>query len=163
MIVLGIDPGSRATGFSVVTRQKSRFVLLEAGVIHTNTKAEIPSRLLEIHTGIEKVIQKHNPDTAAIEAIFAGKSAESALRLGQARGVALMTLAKYGLNVTPYNPMTVKKNVGGHGRAGKNEMIRTVTFLLGLKKDLPSDAADATAIALTHLMHSSFNHKLGKS
>ena len=74
-----------------------------------------------------------------------------------------MTLAKYGLNVTPYNPMTVKKNGGGHGRAGKNEMIRTVTFLLRLEKDLPSDAADATAIALTHLMHSSFNHKLGKS
>ncbi len=163
MIVLGIDPGSRATGFSVVTRQKSRFVLLEAGVIRTNTKAEIPSRLLEIHTGIEEVIQKYNPDTAAIESIFTGKSAESALRLGQARGVALMTLAKYGLNVTPYNPMTVKKNVGGHGRAGKNEMIRTVSFLLRLKKDLASDAADATAIALTHLMHSSFNHKLGKS
>lgn len=163
MIVLAIDPGSRATGFSVVTRQKSRFVLLEAGVIRTNTKDEIANRLLEIHDGIEKVITKHKPDTAAIEAIFAGKSAESALRLGQARGVALMTLAKHGLDVTPYNPMTVKKNVGGSGRAGKKEMIRTVSFLLGLRKDLASDAADATAIAITHLMHSSFNHKLGRT
>lgn len=162
MIVLGIDPGSRATGFSVITRQKSRFVLLEAGIIRTDTKADIAERLLQIYQGIEAVIQRHNPTTSAIESIFVGKSAESALKLGQARGVALMTLAKYGLDVTPYHPMTVKKNVGGSGRAGKKEMIRTVSFLLGLRKDLPSDAADATAIAITHLMHSSFNQKLRK-
>jgi crossover junction endodeoxyribonuclease RuvC len=162
MIVLGIDPGSRATGFSVITRQKSRFVLLEAGVIRTDAKAETSERLLQIHEGIEAIIQKHSPTTSAIESIFSGKSAASALKLGQARGVALMTLAKYGLDVTPYHPMTVKKNVGGSGRAGKKEMIRTVTFLLGLRKDLASDAADATAIAITHLMLYSFNQKLRK-
>ena len=162
MIVLGIDPGSQATGFSVLHKEKGRFRLIEAGIIRTKTKDGIPKRLLVIHNELEKVIQKHNPTTAAIESIFAGKSAESALRLGQARGVALVVLAKHNLDVTPYNPMTVKKSVGGHGRAGKAEMIRIVSRLLGLSKDLPSDAADASAIAITHLMHTSFQNKLRK-
>ena len=162
MIVLGVDPGSRATGFSVLRKEKSRFVLIEAGVIRTNSKNSIPQRLLTIHNNLQQIIDAHSPTTAAIESIFAGKSAESALRLGQARGVALMVLAKNDLEVTPYNPMTVKKSVGGHGRAGKDEMIRIVSRILGLPKNLPSDAADASAIAITHFMHANFQNKLRK-
>ena len=162
MIVLGVDPGSQATGFSVLHKEKGRFKLIEAGIIRTKTKDGIPKRLLKIHDELQAVIDKHQPTTSAIESIFAGKSAESALRLGQARGVALMVLAKNNLDVTPYNPMTVKKSVGGHGRAGKAEMIRIVSRLLGLTKDLPSDAADASAIAITHFMHASFQNKLRK-
>jgi len=160
MIVLGIDPGSQATGFSVLYQEKGRFKLLEAGIIRTNSKNPIPKRLLKIHDELQSIIDKHNPTTSAIETIFTGKSSEAALRLGQARGVALMVLAKNNLEVTPYNPMTVKKSVGGHGRAGKKEVARIVTRLLGLTKDLPSDAADASAIAMTHFMRASFENKL---
>ena len=162
MIVLGIDPGSQATGFSVLHQERGRFKLIEAGIIRTNSKKPIPERLLKIHDELQAIIEKHNPSTGAIEAIFSGKSPESALRLGQARGVALMVMAKHNIDVSPYNPMTVKKSIGGHGRAGKQEITRIVTRLLGLEKDLPSDAADASAIAITHIMRASFEQKLRK-
>ena len=162
MIVLGIDPGSRVTGYALVCKEGARFRLSEAGLIRTNTKADIPTRLNEIHSGLVEVIKQHKPDTAAIESIFRYKSSESALRLGQARGVALLALAQHGLSVSEYNPMVVKKSIGGTGRAGKNELGLIVTKLLGLAKPLPADAADAAAIAMTHLLHSSFQRHLRK-
>ena len=162
MIVLGIDPGSRTTGYAAITRKSGRFFLLEGGQIKTNTKQAIPLRLLSIHEQLHEVVQRIKPATAAIESIFRHKSSESALRLGQARGVALVVLAKHGLEVTDYNPMTVKKSIGGHGRAGKNEMVRVVTRLLGLPKDLPADTADAAAIAMTHFMHADFQQRIKK-
>ncbi len=152
MIVIGVDPGSRVTGYSFITKQRNRFQLVEAGCIKTNPKASIPERLHHIHVELDKLIEKHNPSSAAIEEIFSGKSIKSALLLGQARGVALMTLGKHGLAVSAYHPNKIKKNVGGHGKAGKNEMIRVVSMLLGVKEPLQADAADATAIAMTHLM-----------
>ena len=152
MIVIGVDPGSRVTGYSFITKQKNRFRLVEAGCIKTNPKAPIPVRLHHIHAELDKLILKHAPSSAAIEEIFAGKSIKSALLLGQARGVALMTLGKHNLDVSAYHPNKIKKNVGGHGKAGKNEMIRVVSMLLGVTEPLQADAADATAIAMTHLM-----------
>jgi crossover junction endodeoxyribonuclease RuvC len=152
MIVIGVDPGSRVTGYSFITKQKNRFRLVEAGCIKTNPKASIPVRLHHIHAELDKLILKHSPSSAAIEEIFAGKSIKSALLLGQARGVALMTLGKHNLEVSAYHPNKIKKNVGGHGKAGKNEMIRVVSMLLGVTEPLQADAADATAIAMTHLM-----------
>ena len=162
MIVLGIDPGSRVTGYAAVTRKSGRFHLIEAGTVRSNPKEDIPTRLLSIYSGLYELIGKIKPDSSAIEAIFRYKSSESALRLGQARGVALLALAQYDLPITDYNPMTVKKSVGGSGRAGKKEIIRIVTRLLGLQKDLPSDAADAAAIAITHLIHSAFQARIKK-
>ena len=152
MIVIGIDPGSRVTGYSFITKQKNRFRLVEAGCIKTRPKAPIPERLHHIYVELDRLILKHKPDSAAIEEIFSGKSVKSALLLGQARGVALMTLGKHNLDVSAYHPNKIKKNVGGHGRAGKNEMIRVVSMLLGVTEPLQADAADATAIAMTHLM-----------
>jgi len=152
MIVIGVDPGSRVTGYSFITKQKNRFRLVEAGCIKTNPNAPIPDRLHHIHVELDKLITKHAPSSAAIEEIFSGKSIKSALLLGQARGVALMTLGKHNLEVSAYHPNKIKKNVGGHGKAGKNEMIRVVSMLLGVTEPLQADAADATAIAMTHLM-----------
>ena len=160
MIVLGIDPGSRVTGYAVITKKGGRFKLIEAGIIRSDTKKSIPERLLEIHTGLREVIEEFKPDTAGIESVFHHHASEATVRLGQARGVALLALAQSSIPVSPYNPSTVKKNVGGHGRANKKDMIRVVSRLLGLPKDLSSDAADATAIAITHLMLSSFNRKI---
>ena len=160
LVVLGIDPGCRVTGYAVLTRKGARFQLLEAGIIKSNTKADMQDRLLEIHTGLSEVIAQFKPSSAGIESVFHHHSSESTIRLGQARGVALLALAQHKIPSAPYNPMTVKKSVGGHGRASKNEMIRIVTRLLGLSKDLRSDAADAAAIAITHLMHSEFQRRL---
>ncbi len=160
MRVLGIDPGSNATGWAVVQRERGRYVLLGAGVIRTRAEDPIPDRLLRIYEGLGAVITAQRPEAAAIETIFSHRSADSALKLGQARGVALLATAQVGLSLAEYNAMTVKKTVGGHGRAGKPEMVRIVTRLLGLAEDLPADAADAVAIAITHLGHAVFADKV---
>ncbi len=152
-VVLGVDPGSNATGWAAVRRERGRFVLVGAGVIRTRRQDGVPARLLAIHDGLAEVIAGVQPREAAVEAIFRHRSSESALRLGQARGVALLALARAGLPVAEYNAMTVKKTVGGHGRAGKPEMVRVVARLLGLAEPLPADAADAAAIAMTHMLH----------
>ena len=154
MRIFGIDPGSNATGYAVVERRAGRYVLVDAGVVRTKSKDPVPERLLVIHAGLEaRLAAAGAVDAVAIEAIFRHKSSESALRLGQARGVALLVAAQAGLKVSEYNAMTVKKTIGGHGRAGKEEMQRIVARLLGLKEELPADAADAAAIAMTHLGH----------
>ncbi len=160
MLVLGIDPGSTATGYAAVHRKAGRYVLLEAGVIRTKVKRPVPERLLTIHTGLVEVLERVQPDCVSIEAIFRHRSSESALRLGQARGVALLAAAQQGLEVTAYNPMTVKKSIGGHGRAGKGEMVRLVSMLVGRSKPLATDAADAAAIAITHLVNHTFTARL---
>ncbi|MDG1478088.1 MAG: crossover junction endodeoxyribonuclease RuvC [Myxococcota bacterium] len=161
LLVFGIDPGSTATGFSVVYRESNRFVLVDAGVIRTRVKDPIPTRLKVIHDGLTEALEKFKPECVAIESIFKHRSSESALRLGQARGVALLAAAQHDLEVTAYNPMTVKKSVGGSGRAAKAEMVRLVARLVG--KQLPSDAADATAIAITHIITSAFTSRVNRT
>ena len=156
MRVFGIDPGSTATGFAVVDRSSGRFRLIDAGVIRTKSGTPVPERLAAIHAGLTERLAEHAVDCVAIEAIFRHRSSESALRLGQARGVALLAAAQAGHAVHEYNAMTVKKTVGGHGRAGKPEVARVVTRLLGADHGLASDASDAAAIAITHLMHNAF-------
>ncbi len=133
-------------------------MLVESGVIRTQVKDPVPSRLRVIHEGLTAALDRIKPECVAIEAIFHHRSSESALRLGQARGVALLAAAQHDLEVTAYNPMTVKKSVGGTGRAGKPEMVRLVARLVGEK--LPADAADATAIAITHIITSAFASRL---
>jgi len=153
MRVLGIDPGSRATGFGVVERVRGRLRYLHAGVIRTQTDAPMSVRLHQIHEGLVEALGTFQPREVAIEAIFRHKSSESALRLGQARGVALLAAAQAGFDPTPYNPMTVKRTVGASGGADKVAVARMVNMLLGIDLKLASDASDALAIAITHLAH----------
>ncbi len=160
MRVFGIDPGSSATGYAVVERRAGRFVLHEAGVIRTQSATPIPQRLRRIYRGLSEQLCAVSIDCVAIEAIFRHRSSESALRLGQARGVALLAAAEAELPVYEYNAMTVKKTVGGHGRAGKPEMARLLARLVGCDKVLASDASDAAAIAITHLMHHAFQRRV---
>jgi crossover junction endodeoxyribonuclease RuvC len=117
-------------------------------------------RLGLIHKGVSEVIARHQPEGAAIEQIFQYRSAESALRLGHARGVAMVALHQGGLSIGEYNPGTIKKSVAGNGRAGKPEIQRLVAALLGLEKPLPQDASDAAAIALTHLARAGLQARL---
>ena len=153
MLVLGIDPGSQATGYALVDRQRGRYRLLSAGVVKTSTKQEMPHRLRLIAEGLRSVLSLHRPEVVAIEAIFRHKSSESALRLGQARGIALLVAAESNLPVFEYNAMTVKKSTTGAGRADKAQVQRAVRMLTGSTDELASDAWDAAAIAITHLAH----------
>lgn len=153
MLVLGIDPGSQRTGYGLVDRERGRYVLRAAGVVKTDTEDPIPERLNAIYEGLSAVIAAHKPEVVAIEAIFRHKSSESALRLGQARGVALLAAARAGLQVFEYNASTVKKSVTGSGKADKDMVGRMVGMLLGANIPLSADAADAVAIAMTHLAH----------
>ncbi|MDP2314590.1 MAG: crossover junction endodeoxyribonuclease RuvC [Pseudomonadota bacterium] len=153
MKVLGIDPGSRSTGWGVVTREHGRYRLLAAGAIRTSSDTPMPERLLAIHQGLVAVLVTHAPDVIAIEAIFSHKSATSALVLGQARGVALVAAAASGRPVFEYNAMTIKSSVAGSGRADKEAVGRMVAVLLGGAVEGPHDAVDAVAVAMTHHAH----------
>jgi crossover junction endodeoxyribonuclease RuvC len=151
--VLGIDPGSRSTGWAVVTREAGRYRLLASGAIRPDPSGPMPTRLLEIHHELLAVLALHAPDVVAIEAIFAHKSSTSALVLGQARGVALVAAAGAGKAVYEYNANTVKSAVAGSGRADKEAVGKMVAMLLGGHVEGPHDAADAVAIAMTHHAH----------
>jgi crossover junction endodeoxyribonuclease RuvC len=151
--VLGVDPGSRSTGWGVVTREGGRYRLLAAGAIRTAPADPMPARLLAIHRELGDIVRLWAPDVCAIEAIFAHKSATSALVLGQARGVALVAVAAAGVPVYEYNASTIKSAVAGSGRADKEAVGKMVAILLGGQIEGPHDAADAVAIAMTHHAH----------
>jgi crossover junction endodeoxyribonuclease RuvC len=153
MVVFGIDPGSTVTGWGVVSQSRGRFRLIDCGAVKTSSKQPIPDRLLAIHEGLASALSRHEVDAVAIEAIFRHKSSESAIRLGQARGVALLAAAQAGHVAAEYNAMTVKRSVGAHGRADKTAVARMVATLLGAEPPGPADISDAIAIAITHLAH----------
>lgn len=153
MIVFGIDPGSTVTGWGVVESRRGRLHLVGAGCIRTRSEEPMESRLLRIHDGLLDALDQHPVDAVAIEAIFTHKSAESALRLGQARGVALLAAAQRGFSPVSYNTSTVKRSVGAHGRADKAAVAKIVRLLLGALPDGPEDLSDALAIAITHCNH----------
>ncbi len=149
--VLGIDPGSRTTGWGVVARVSGRMVRVASGVVRTDPEMPMPARLQTIHLGLLAAIHTHSPGEAAMEEIFAYRSAASALVLGQARGVALLAVA--GLPLATYNASTIKKSVSGSGKADKEQVARMMQVVLGLSEALPADETDALAVAVTHLAH----------
>lgn len=151
MVVFGIDPGSTVTGYGVVATERGRLRLVDAGVIRTTTDEDVPTRLLRIHRGLVEALGRHTVDAVSIESIFRHKSSESALRLGQARGVALLAAVQAGHVPHEYNAATVKKTVGAHGRADKEAVARMVRMLLGPDvPEGPADLTDALALAITH-------------
>ena len=162
MLVLGIDPGCTSTGFGLVRRSRGRYLLVDSGAIRTRASEPMESRLATIFAGLEAAILRNRPDVCAIEAIFKHKSSESALKLGQARGVALLAAARSDLAVYDYNAMTVKKSVTGSGRADKTQMSRVVQMLVGQEVNAPHDATDAIAIAITHIAHAAHHAALEK-
>ena len=153
MVVFGIDPGSTVTGYGVIANERGRFRLVASGAIRTKSDELMEQRLLRIHDGLLEALDRQPVDAVAIEAIFRHKSSESALRLGQARGVALLAAARRGYSPVEYNAMTVKRTVGGYGKADKEQVARLVGMLLGERPDGPADATDALAIAICHCNH----------
>ena len=149
MIVLGIDPGTAQTGYGIVERTGSQLRALDYGALETPATLELPQRLLIIQDGLAELIETHRPDLVAVERLFFNRNVQTALAVGQARGVALLTAARYSLPVHEYGPSEVKIAVTGYGRAEKGQVQRMVQTVLGLAVlPRPDDAADALAIAI---------------
>jgi len=150
MIVLGIDPGSNRTGWGVVRREGPAFRYVAAGTIAAGRNAELPERLHAIHRALCEVISEHAPTEMAVEDIFHARFADAAIKLGHARGVALLAGAQAGLPIKAYPPALVKRSIAGRGQADKEQVARIVGAILGMRTLPAIDATDALAIAITH-------------
>jgi crossover junction endodeoxyribonuclease RuvC len=150
-LALGIDPGSRITGYGLVASEGSRLTFLAADCIKTNAKAPLAQRLGQVYTGLVEVIRSHTPEVVAVEDIFYAKNVRSAAVLGHVRGVALLAAAISGLEVFEYAPAQTKVAVAGYGRADKAQVALMVKQILGIRGNLQPDASDALAVAICHL------------
>jgi len=151
--ILGIDPGLRNTGWGVIETQGSRVSFVACGRLRTETGENIGERLARLHLGLLGVIAEHRPQEAAIEETFVNRDPQSALKLGQARGVALAAPALAGLAVAEYAANLVKKTVVGNGHAEKEQIAMMVRVLLPASDAGSPDAADALAVAICHAQH----------
>jgi crossover junction endodeoxyribonuclease RuvC len=151
MRVLGIDPGTAATGYGVVEEREDGLHPVRFGAITTPVSLPFAQRLLRIYRELRALLAEVQPDCAAVEAVFFARNVQSALRLGQARGVALLVLAEAGVAIHEYSALEVKKSVTSFGQAQKDQVQRMVQLLLRMPEaPLPADAADALAIAICH-------------
>jgi crossover junction endodeoxyribonuclease RuvC len=149
--IFGIDPGTDRTGYGCVEADGSRHRLVLSGAIKTPALASFPEKLLKIHIGLAALIAECQPDCVAIENLFHAVNARSALKLGHARGVAMLAAVEAGLPIAEYTPAEVKLAVVGYGRAEKQQVQQMVKLLLGLAVvPTPHDAADALAVAICH-------------
>lgn len=151
--ILGIDPGLRNTGWGIVEAKGNGLSFLGAGTIKADTKADLAARLLEISNALDAVIAEWQPDEAAVEETFVNNNPRATLKLGQARGIALVAPARSGLQVYEYAPNQVKKSVIGVGHGDKAQIKLMVNVLLPKAKFDTEDAADALAIAICHAHH----------
>ncbi len=151
MRVLGIDPGSRITGYGLVEQQGSSLLHVDNGAIFTDKAADFPGRLKLIFEGISQVICEYRPVAVAVEDVFFSTNVRSALKLGQARGAAIAAAVHAGLPVFEYTALQVKKAVVGEGKAAKEQVQRMLKALLSLPEVAQADASDALAVAVCHI------------
>lgn len=150
--VIGIDPGSRVTGYGILEGGEGETRYVDSGVIRLNAREPMHRRLHVLDTELTRVLGESGASEAAVERVFVSRNADSALKLGHARGVILLGVTRLDLPLSEYTPAQVKKTVSGRGRADKHQIQSMVRLVLGLEKDLVEDEADALAIAMTHLM-----------
>jgi crossover junction endodeoxyribonuclease RuvC len=162
MIILGIDPGSRKTGYGIISKQGNRLIHVDNGAIFTQSAKDFPERLERIFTGLSEIIAQYRPEVVAVEDVFLAKNAQSALKLGQARGAAIVAAVNVGLPVHEYTAMQVKQAVVGTGRAEKTQVQQMIKALLNLPEVAQEDASDALAVAICHA-HSAGMSSLLKS
>jgi len=151
--ILGIDPGLRRTGWGVVEIAGNRLTFIGCGSVTSNDREALALRLLTIHDGLARILHEFRPDEAAVEATFVNKDAQATLKLGQARGIAMVVPAKAGVPVIEYAPNLVKKSIVGSGHGDKTQVRMMVGVLLPKAYPSSDDAADALAIAVTHAHH----------
>ncbi len=155
-IILGIDPGLQHTGWGVVAANGNHLSFIACGAIHPDTKKPMAERLRELNEGIKKVVELYKPQEAAVEETFVNKNSATSLKLGQARGAVLLSLALEGLPVAEYSANLVKKTVVGNGHADKGQVAMMVKTLLPASNAMSADAADALATAICHAHQRTF-------
>lgn len=160
MRVLGIDPGTLNTGYGVIEGEGNRLRYIASGVIKTRSADPLSARLKVIYDGLEEVLRLHQPSSVGIESIFHAQNVQSALKLGHARGVAMLAVVNQGLTLAEYLPMEVKKSVCSYGHADKEQVQKTVELLLRFKSEDSYDATDALAVAICHFYSHRTNSRL---
>lgn len=148
-LIIGIDPGSRMTGYGIIEKDGQNLRFVDAGTIKTETK-EMPERLKRIFAGVDRIVRFHGPVEAAVEQVFMAQNPDSALKLGQARGAAIAALVNLDLQVAEYTARQIKQSVVGYGAADKEQVQMMVMKLLNLSIRPQADAADALAAAICH-------------
>lgn len=151
MRILGIDPGYALLGWGVLDMNGNKFVPINNGSIVTDSKTEMPIRLKQLYEGVSQIIETYNPEVVSIEELFFNSNAKTAILVGQARGVAVLACANYGLEINEYTPLEIKQGLCGYGRAEKcqvQSMVKTILNLSQVPK--PDDTADALAAAICH-------------
>lgn len=149
--ILGLDPGLRHTGWGVIEKDGTRLRFIACGVINPVETGELANRLADLHQNLKQIIEMYQPDEAAVEQTFVNNNPTSTLKLGQARGVVLLTPALYQISVAEYTPNQIKKMIVGAGHADKKQVDMMVrTLLKAVPEKIPADASDALAIALCH-------------
>lgn len=157
MVILGIDPGTAITGYGIVSNKSGNLEMIDFGCINTSPKTIMPDRLVEIHSGMNRIINKYKPDVVACEELFFFKNLKTAITVAQARGVVLTSARLGKIPVAEYTPLQVKQAISGYGRADKKQMQKMVKVILNL--DIipePDDAADALAVAICHASSEKF-------
>jgi len=163
MRVLGLDPGLRQTGWGIIDMTDNRLRHVADGVVRSDSSLSLAERLVQLHDGIAAILTAFSPDEAAVEETFVNKNPESTLKLGQARGIALLVPARAGLAVGEYAPTRIKQAVVGTGRAAKEQVGMMVrTLLPGCLAETP-DAADALAVAICHAHHLGTRNRLDRA
>ena len=148
--ILGIDPGFGRLGYGVIEQKNGDWVALDYGCIETSPKNTFVERILQIHNELKEIIKKYKPTRAGVEELFFYKNVTTAVQVGQARGVVLLTLCQLGVPIDEFTPLEVKQAITGYGRAEKGQIQTMVAMILKLKtKKIQDDAADALAIAIT--------------
>lgn len=158
-LIIGIDPGSRLTGYGIIEKEGSKLRFVDAGTIRTEA-AEMPERLKRIFAGVDRIVRFHQPTEAAVEQVFMSQNPDSALKLGQARGAAITALANLDLNIAEYTARQIKQSVVGYGAADKEQVQMMVMKILNLSIKPQADAADALAAAICHAHASGSLNKL---
>jgi crossover junction endodeoxyribonuclease RuvC len=161
--ILGVDPGSIVTGWGLVEIEGNKLRHVANGVIGTSAAFCQADRLLQIHCGIEEIIKHYRPTALSLEKVFLSHNAQSALKLGQARGMAMLAAAQNQISVSEYSATEIKVAVVGYGHASKEQIQKMVGALLGLRGSLRADAADALAAAICHLHRKTYQNRVAVS
>jgi crossover junction endodeoxyribonuclease RuvC len=159
LVILGVDPGSRATGYGLVAADGDQMFHLDSGFISLPSHMPHSQRLAKIFQRLEGLIQEYQPVSVAVEAVFLANNVQSTIKLGQVRGIVLLAAGRANLPIFEYSPLVLKKAIVGYGQASKTQMLMMVENLLGLKIS-NHNTADALALSLCHHFHSRWSHQL---
>ncbi len=157
MLVLGIDPGSRVTGFGLVEKDRAGMRCIRSGIIRLPVEAPFYERIHRIYRSMTEIMNQHRPDQLAIEDCFFAKNVKSSLKIGHARGAVLIAAVECGLEIYEYSPLEIKKAVAGYGSASKEQLRSMIRWMLKMQSEPPLDASDALATAICHLNWKRFN------